>query len=108
MQSIKPDLEEQTVDLFLKYGIKYVEAAAYMQITPALVRFRLQGLQRNPDGTIEIPHYVVAKVSRPEVAEAFMSPAPVDIVKKIGCRGQLTEEEARLGAEDPTRHMTFV
>ncbi len=46
---------KQTVELFLKYGIKYVEAAAYMQITPALVYYRLKGVRQNSDGKIEIP-----------------------------------------------------
>lgn len=101
---VKPELEEQTVALFLKYGIKNVEAAAFMQITPALAYYRLKGLHRNAQGNIEIPHRVVAKVSRPEVAQVFMSPAPVEIVKKLVESGRLTQEEARLGLEIPISH----
>lgn len=101
---IKPELEEHTVEIFHRHGIKNVEAAAYMQVTPALVLFRLKGLRKNPDGSIDIPHRVIAKVSRPEVAEAFMSPAPPDIVKKLVAQGRLTEEEARLGETIPISH----
>lgn len=93
---IQPEIEVQTVDLFLRYGIRYVEAAAYMQMTPSLVRYRLTGLRRNPDGTITVPNYVLAKVSRPEVATLFMQPAPQRYVDKLVAQGQLTAEEAEL------------
>lgn len=101
---IKPSFEEETVALFLQYGIKNIEAAAYMQITPALVHFRLKGLCLDPQGNIILPHRVIAKVSRPEVAEVFMSPAPSNIVKKLIADGRLTAEEARLGEEIPLSH----
>lgn len=101
---IKPALEESTVEIFLRYGIKYVEAAAYMQITPALVLFRLKGIHRDDQGKIVIPHFVIAKVSRPEIAELFMSPAPLKIVEKLVASGKLTAEEAELSKEIPMSH----
>lgn len=100
----QPQLEEKTVDLFHQYEINYIEAAAYIQISPALVRFRLKGLHRNSAGNIEIPHFVLAKISRPEVAEAFMRPAPLEIVKKLLSQGKITEEEAQLSQEIPMSH----
>lgn len=93
---IQPELEEQTVDLYLRCGIRYVEAAAYMQMTPSLVRYRLTGLRRNPDGTVIAPNYVLAKVSRPEVATLFMQPAPQRYVDKLVAAGHITPEEAEL------------
>lgn len=101
---IKPELEEKTVEIFHRYGIKYVEAAAYMQITPALVLFRLKGIHRDDQGKIVIPHFVIAKVSRPEVAEQFMTPAPLQIVEKLVASGKLTAEEAKLSKEIPISH----
>lgn len=101
---IYPLLEENTVKLFFKYGIKNIEAAAYMQITPALVLFRLKGLNRDAQGNIQIPHAVIAKISRPEVAEAFMSPASKKIVSDLVARGLLTQEEATLGENIPISH----
>jgi trans-AT polyketide synthase/acyltransferase/oxidoreductase domain-containing protein len=101
---IQPELEEQTVKLFLQYGINYIEAAAYMQMTPAIVYFRLKGVRQNSIGEIEIPHFVLGKVSRPEVAEAFMNPAPSEIIDKLVARGLLTAEEARLGKTIPVSH----
>jgi trans-AT polyketide synthase/acyltransferase/oxidoreductase domain-containing protein len=92
----QPEIEEETVDLFFRYGIRYIEAAAYIQMTPSLVRFRLKGIHRTPAGMIVVPHYVLAKVSRPEVATAFMQPAPARIVQKLVAAGQLSEAEAEL------------
>ncbi|MBP9691778.1 MAG: PfaD family polyunsaturated fatty acid/polyketide biosynthesis protein [Alphaproteobacteria bacterium] len=101
---IKPELENQTVELFFKHGIRNVEAAAYMQMTPSLVWYRLKNLHLNSQGQITIPHRIIAKVSRPEVATDFMSPAPADIVRKLVESGKLTQEEARLGENIPISH----
>jgi trans-AT polyketide synthase, acyltransferase and oxidoreductase domains len=97
----RPDIEEQTVDLFLKSGVRYVEAAAFARITPSLVRWRLKGLKRNPDGKIERPQRTLAKVSRPEVAAAFMQPAPEAIIKALLAAGKITPTEADLGRSIP-------
>ena len=96
-----PDAEEKLVDLYLKYGIKYVEAAAYMQMTPGLVRYRLTGLHRENDGSIRTSHKVMGKISRPEVAEAFLSPAPERIVSKMLEEEKITREQADLSRKVP-------
>ncbi|MEM7344386.1 MAG: ACP S-malonyltransferase, partial [Chloroflexota bacterium] len=101
---IQPDVEDRTVDLFLRYNIRFIEAAAYMQMTPSLVRYRLTGVHRQLDGTIEVPNFVLAKVSRPEVATLFMQPAPQRIVDKLVVAGQLSPEEAALSQFIPMSH----
>jgi trans-AT polyketide synthase, acyltransferase and oxidoreductase domains len=95
------EVEDRTVDLFLSRGIRFVEAAAYTDVVPSVVRYRLRGLTRRPDGTIHVPHFVLAKVSRPEVARAFMSPAPEAMVRDLVAAGRLTAEEAELGLHVP-------
>lgn len=99
-----PEKEEDMVTLFLKYGIKNVEASAFMQITPTLVRFRLKGIYRDETGKVTVPHRVIAKVSRPEVAEAFMSPAPEKMVNKLLTEGKISEQEANLSRQIPMAH----
>lgn len=99
-----PAREEAAVALYLKYGVRNVEAAAFMQMTPALVRFRLAGLRRGGDGRVLCEHRVMAKVSRPEVARAFMSPAPEQIVQRLLERGLVTAEQAALAREVPVSH----
>jgi trans-AT polyketide synthase/acyltransferase/oxidoreductase domain-containing protein len=95
------ELEDRTVDLFLARGIRFVEAAAYTDVAPSVVRYRLRGLTRRPDGTIHAPRFVLAKVSRPEVARAFMSAAPEGMVRELVASARLTVEEAELGRHIP-------
>ena len=99
-----PAQEAAVVDLYLKHGIRNVEAAAFMQMTPALIRFRLQGLLRNADGRIVCSNRIVAKISRPEVARAFMCPPPQAIVQKLLEQGLITAEQAALSQTIPVSH----
>jgi trans-AT polyketide synthase/acyltransferase/oxidoreductase domain-containing protein len=91
---MRPQTEMETVDLFLRHGIRNVEASAYMQITPALVKFRLSGLSQDARGALTIANRVLAKVSRPEVAQLFLSPAPARIVKQLVDQHEVTAEQA--------------
>ncbi|MFK2853204.1 ACP S-malonyltransferase [Dyella humi] len=99
-----PAQEEAVVELYLKHGIKNVEAAAFMQMTPALMRYRLQGLRLNERGDVVCTHRVVAKVSRPEVAKAFMSPPPAHIVDRLLERGLVTPQQAEWSKRIPVSH----
>ena len=92
-----PDLEMRTVDLYLKHGVKFVEAAAFSQVSASVVRFRFTGAQRAADGSFHCVHRVLAKISRPEVAQSFMSPAPEALLSRLVDTGQLTQEEAQAG-----------
>jgi trans-AT polyketide synthase/acyltransferase/oxidoreductase domain-containing protein len=94
-----PKIEMETVELNLKLGVTCVEASAFMQMTPALVYYRLSGLHENSDGTIECRHKIIAKVSRPEVVRAFLSPPPADIVKKLQGEGKISQEQANMATQ---------
>jgi trans-AT polyketide synthase/acyltransferase/oxidoreductase domain-containing protein len=96
-----PALEERTVEAFLEHDIRYVEAAAFIRMTPSLVRWRLRGLKRGPDGAIARPRRTLAKLSRPEVAAVFMQPAPEPIVAALLAAGKITVAEAELGRALP-------
>jgi len=93
--------EGQTVDLCLKHGVTRVEAAAYLQMTPALVKYKLRGLSRKPDGSICISNKIMGKLSRPEVALSFLTPAPPSIVRTLVEQGAVTEEQAMLAQHLP-------
>jgi len=97
----QPEVEERTVDLFLKQGVRFIEAAAFMRITPSLVRWRLSGLTRDSDGLIQRRRRMLAKVSRPEVAAAFMRPAPESLVSELLARGEITSIQAELSRSIP-------
>jgi len=93
----EPALEAAVADLYIQRGVKRVSAAAYMALTPAVVRFALSGIRQEADGRIHRERFVFAKISRPEVARRFLEPAPDRILDPLVASGQLTAEEARLG-----------
>ncbi|HEY0833827.1 MAG TPA: PfaD family polyunsaturated fatty acid/polyketide biosynthesis protein [Azospirillum sp.] len=91
-----PQAEMDTVDLFLRYGVRRVEASAYMQMSPALVKYRAKGLRRDARGRAAIGNMVLAKLSRPEVAALFLAPPPDRMVDGLLRDGAITAEEADL------------
>lgn len=103
----EPNLERGTVDLFLARGVRRCEASAYMGLNAMIVRYAYAGVRRGPDGAIHRKNHVFAKISRPEVARRFMTPAPAEILDGLVASGGLTREEADLArllpvAEDVT------
>lgn len=96
-----PFLEDGMVDLLLKYNVKIVEASAFMQVTEAIVRYRLSGLSRGKDGSIQSGHRVIAKISRPEVAAVFLNPAPDRIVNRLLAENKITKEQSEMAKMVP-------
>ncbi|XXT14710.1 ACP S-malonyltransferase [Sorangium sp. So ce429] len=96
-----PHLEWQSVALYLKHDIRHIEAVAYLQITPALVYYRLKGAYRDYRGRAVTPRRVLARVSNLDVARAFMSPAEDHVLDQLVKDGRLTREEGALGRELP-------
>ncbi|MCY8872577.1 ACP S-malonyltransferase [Bacillus spizizenii] len=88
--------EEKMIDLLLKLQVRNVEASAFLSVTPALVRYRAKGVKRNPNGEIISSNRIIAKISRPEVAESFLSPAPENMLQKLLGENKITVSEAEL------------
>jgi PfaD family protein len=97
----EPGHEAATVDLYLKRGVRLVEASAYLDLTPPVVRYRVTGLKRGANGEVVAPNRIIAKVSRVEVAAKFFAPAPEKILRELVATGQITAGEAMLAAEIP-------
>ncbi|MBW2368062.1 MAG: PfaD family polyunsaturated fatty acid/polyketide biosynthesis protein [Deltaproteobacteria bacterium] len=96
-----PALEAGTVDMYLAHNIRRISAAAFMDITLPLVRYRLAGIHRNGQGDVVCPNRVIAKVSRIEVAEKFFSPPPEKHLSELLRQGIITQEAAALAANIP-------
>jgi PfaD family protein len=94
-------LERGAVDLYLKYGIKTVEASAFLDLTPNIVYYRAAGLSLNSANQIEIKHKVIAKLSRREVAAQFLQPAPTKLLKALVSQGLITQLQAKLAEQVP-------
>jgi PfaD family protein len=97
----EPRLEEATVDLYLRLGVRRMSASAFMALSPHVVWYAYRGLRPDAQGRIQRPNHVFAKVSRPEVAEAFIRPAPDKLLAQLIQQGKLSELEARLGSRLP-------
>ncbi|ODU07696.1 MAG: 2-nitropropane dioxygenase [Pseudonocardia sp. SCN 72-86] len=97
----EPAMERSTVDLCLRHGVMCVEASAFLELTPEIVRYRALGLSAAADGSVHIGHRVVAKVSRTEVAELFAAPAPEPMLRGLVEQGRISAEQARLAALVP-------
>lgn len=97
----EPRQEQETVDLLVETGVRAVEASAFLGLTPMVVELRAKGLRAHPDGTLVPARRILAKVSRPEVAEKFLRPAPTEMLRTLVERGRLTEAEAKLAARLP-------
>jgi trans-AT polyketide synthase/acyltransferase/oxidoreductase domain-containing protein len=97
----EPGHEDRVVDLLDRYGVVNVSASAFMDLTPAVVRCAISGLRICPDGMVERRRRLFAKVSRPEVAEKFMAPAPAAMLANLVDQGHISETQARAVAHVP-------
>jgi len=99
----EPGHEDRLVDLLIRAAVPKVSASAYLDLTPAVVRCAVAGLRPDSraDGGIARARYLFAKVSRPEVAAKFLSPAPPEMLRALVERGQVTRAEADLAARVP-------
>jgi len=96
-----PELEFATVRLYLEHGIDLVSASAFMDLTPALVYYRIKGIRRIADGNIICPNKLIGKISREEVARKFFSPPPPKIINRLLEKGLISPNEADLAAYIP-------
>jgi PfaD family protein len=97
----EPAIEERVADLYIRRGVRRVSAAAYMRLTPHIVRYAYTGLGVGPGGRIRRLNYVFAKISRPEVARHFLEPAPAEMLDVLVAAGKLTAEEGQLARQLP-------
>ena len=97
----EPELEEATVQLYIRRKVERVSAAAYMALSPGIVQYSATGLHTDSTGRIHRKNHVFAKISRPEVAKPFMEPAPREILDHLVSQGKLTHAEATLARSVP-------
>lgn len=97
----EPTYESAIVDLYLARQIRLIEASAYLDLTTAVVRYRLHGIHRNQQGQVIAPNRIIAKASRVEVAQRWFAPAPEKLLNKLFADGQISEQEMALAREVP-------
>ena len=97
----EPGLEEAVVALYLRRGVRLVEASAYLDLTLPVVRYRVHGIHRDAQGRIVAPNRIIAKVSRVEVATKFLAPPPAKYLRALLAAGEITPEQAEWAALIP-------
>ena len=98
----EPEMEQRTVDIFLEQAVRTVEAAAYLQLTPALVQYRANRIVTwQFPAEVDIANHVIAKLSRREIALLFLNPAPEKILIDLIKAGKITQQQAELAARVP-------
>lgn len=97
----EPGLEDRLVDLYLAKGVRAVCAAAYLDLTLPVVRYRFSGIHRDSQGRVVTPQSVFGKVSRAEVARKFLSPPPAAMLAALVEQGVLTDSQAEMAARLP-------
>ncbi len=97
----EPAHEMATAELLLQRGVPLVEASAYLDLTPAIVRYRVAGFKGGVGGMAYPMNHVIGKVSRVEVATKFLSPPPEKILKELVTAGHVTATQAQLAARFP-------
>lgn len=97
----EPAHEMAVAELLLRKRVRLIEASAYLDLTPAVVRYRAAGLSSNPDGSVRVENRIIAKVSRGEVATRFLSPVPQRLLAELVQSGLITKEQAELAVRVP-------
>jgi PfaD family protein len=97
----EPELEKEIASLYIRKGVRLVEASAFLDLTLPLVRYMVHGIHRLPDGTIATPNRIIAKVSREELAAKFLSPPPDKFLRELVAGGEITMEQAELAGRIP-------
>ncbi len=66
-----------------------------------MVRYRVSGIHRDPQGRVVAPNRVIAKASRIEVARKWLSPPPERMLAALVEAGHITREQADLAHQVP-------
>jgi trans-AT polyketide synthase/acyltransferase/oxidoreductase domain-containing protein len=97
----EPALESAVVDLYLRRGVRLVEASAFLDLSLPVIRYRVAGIHRGPDGRVVTANRIIAKVSRVEVATKFLSPPPEAMLQELVRRGEISAQQAQLASRIP-------
>jgi len=96
----EPAHEMATAELLLARGVPLAEASAYLDLTPAIVRYRVAGFRAGVSLVVPM-NRIIAKISRVEVATKFLSPPPERILKELVAAGHVTQQQAQVAAKFP-------
>lgn len=91
-----PERAEAMIELWARRGGRVLEAEGFSGPTPALALWRAETLSRDAEGASVSPRRLIARVSDPAAAEAFLRPAPVQLLDDLLARGLIDAERRDL------------
>lgn len=97
----EPELEAAVADLYIRKGVRLVEASAYLDLTLPVVRYRVHGLHLDRSGKVVASNRLIAKVSRVEVASKFLAPPPAKFLRELVSSGAISAEQAEWAGRLP-------
>lgn len=97
----EPAHEAAIVDLYLRRGVRLVEASAYLDLTFPVVRYRVAGIHVDAAGRVVAPNKIIAKASRVEVATRWLSPPPEKLLAELVRSGEIMPDQAALARRIP-------
>lgn len=89
-------LEFKTIELYLQNQVECIEASAFVNLSPALVAYRVAGLQLSPQGRIIAKNRIIGKIAHPHVAQQFLQPPPANLLGELVRTQQISAEQANL------------
>jgi trans-AT polyketide synthase/acyltransferase/oxidoreductase domain-containing protein len=96
-----PGRDTARVELFLRAGVPVLEVSGFLTASPALVRYRLDGLTADRSGNIVPRHRILARVTRPQAAQFFLEPPPRTLVDALRNDQVVSAEAAELARRVP-------
>lgn len=96
-----PSQEMALIELMLRKQVSVIEAFGFIQLSPALVYYRVSGLRRGADGKPARTNRIIAKISRPEMAELFLRPPTPALLAKLLANGLIDSTQVELAAQVP-------
>lgn len=96
----KSKREMDTVRRILDAGVSVVEAAAFIEVTPALALFKIKGLEQNGEEIVS-KNRVIGKVSQLSIAQKFLEPIPQAIIDELLNEQLISSTEAELAFKVP-------
>lgn len=97
----KLNSEIDIIRLLINENINIIEASGFLNISKALVLYRLKGLHKDTRGNLICSNKIMAKTSLPDSLEKFMSHPPEKLVKELLAEGMISSDEAALSEYIP-------
>lgn len=94
-------IEGKIIKILLEEKVNIVQLSGYIQITEEIAKYRIKSLFKTRDNKVSCKVKFIIKLSRPEVAKAFMEPVPKYIIEKLLGRKEITLEEAKIAENYP-------